>query len=411
MHKTSHTTKIGVKENLAQFSILVLINLFVGSMVGLERTILPMIGEERFGLASMSAALSFIVSFGFSKAILNFFAGSLADRFGRKQVLLAGWGVGLFVPIIVIFAHAWWVIVVANILLGINQALTWSMTVNMKVDLAKPTQRGLAVGFNEFAGYVGVALMAAVSGYVASTYSLSPEPFYIGIVLVIIGFLLSLIVQNTDRHVKVQASQEKKQKTSLSTGEIFKRTSWKNADLSSNSIAGLTTNLKDGMAWGLFPVFLAAGGLSVGQIGTVVAVYPAAWGIVQLFTGVWSDKIGRKTLIVSGMIIQALSLWLFLLVDTYTLWLLSAVLLGIGTALVYPVILASISDVAHPEWRATSMGVYRFWRDSGYAFGALIAGLLADMISVDWAIGLVAVFPLLAGINALFRMKETLHTN
>lgn len=410
MHTTSQTTKIGVKENLAQFSLLVLINLFVGSMVGLERTILPIIGEERFGLASISAALSFIVSFGFSKAILNFFAGSLADRFGRKQVLLAGWGVGLFVPILVIFAHAWWMIVVANILLGINQALTWSMTVNMKVDLAKPTQRGLAVGFNEFAGYFGVALMAAVSGYIAPTYSLSPEPFYIGVGLAIIGFLLSLIVQNTDRHVKVQASQEK-QHASLSTGEIFKRTSWKNVELSSNSIAGLTTNLKDGMAWGLFPVFLAAGGLSVGQIGTVVAVYPAAWGIVQLVTGVWSDKIGRKMLIVSGMIIQALSLWLFLLVDTYILWLLSAILLGIGTALVYPVILASISDVAHPEWRATSMGVYRFWRDSGYAFGALIAGLLADMISVDWAIGLVAFLPFFAGINALFRMKETLPTN
>ena len=408
MKKQTNPPSVGVKENIAPFILLVVINLFVGSMVGLERTILPIIGEERFGLASMSAALSFIVSFGFSKAIMNFFAGDLADRMGRKQVLLIGWGIGLFVPIMVIFAHAWWVVIVANIFLGINQALTWSMTVNMKVDLAKSTQRGLAVGFNEFAGYIGVAIMAAVSGYVASTYSLSPEPFYIGIALVIIGFLLSLIVQNTDQHLKAQAKEQKKQSDPVSTWEVFKRTSWKNPNLSSNSFAGLTTNLKDGMAWGLFPIFLASGGLSVGQIGTVVAVYPAAWGVFQLLTGIWSDKIGRKRLIVSGMFVQALSLWFILIVDTYPLWLLGATLLGIGTAMVYPTILASISDVAHPEWRATSMGVYRFWRDSGYAFGALIAGFIADMINVDWAIGLVAVLPFTAGVIAWTKMKETL---
>ncbi|REJ11155.1 MFS transporter [Halobacillus trueperi] len=403
--------QVGVRENIVQFVLLVVINLFVGSMVGLERTILPIIGEERFGLASMSAALSFIVSFGFSKAIVNFFAGDLADRMGRKQVLLVGWGIGLIVPILVIFAHAWWVVIVANIFLGINQALTWSMTVNMKVDLAKSTQRGLAVGFNEFAGYIGVAIMAVVSGYVASTYSLSPEPFYIGIVLVIIGFILSLIVQNTDQHVKTQAKQHKIESDPVSTWEVFKRTSWKNPDLASNSLAGLTTNLKDGMAWGLFPIFLAAGGLSVGQIGTVVAVYPAACGLFQLFTGVWSDKIGRKKLIVPGMFVQAFSLWFILLVDSYSLWIIGAALLGIGTAMVYPTILASISDVAHPEWRATSMGVYRFWRDSGYAFGALLAGIIADMINVDWAIGLVALLPLLAGIIAWTKMKETLQSS
>ncbi|WP_406946052.1 MFS transporter [Halobacillus sp. SY10] len=403
--------QVGVRENIVQFVLLVVINLFVGSMVGLERTILPIIGEERFGLASMSAALSFIVSFGFSKAIVNFFAGDLADRMGRKQVLLVGWGIGLIVPILVIFAHAWWVVIVANIFLGINQALTWSMTVNMKVDLAKSTQRGLAVGFNEFAGYIGVAIMAVVSGYVASTYSLSPEPFYIGIVLVIIGFILSLIVQNTDQHVKTQAKQHKVESDPVSTWEVFKRTSWKNPDLASNSLAGLTTNLKDGMAWGLFPIFLAAGGLSVGQIGTVVAVYPAAWGLFQLFTGVWSDKIGRKKLIVPGMFVQAFALWFILLVDSYSLWIIGAALLGIGTAMVYPTILASISDVAHPEWRATSMGVYRFWRDSGYAFGALLAGIIADMINVDWAIGLVALLPLLAGIIAWTKMKETLQSS
>ncbi|MFG6120253.1 MFS transporter [Thalassobacillus sp. B23F22_16] len=409
MDNSLNKIQVGVKENILQFSLLVVINLFVGSMVGLERTILPIIGEEQFGLASTSAALSFIISFGFSKAIVNFFAGDLADRIGRKHVLLLGWAIGLSVPLLVIFAQAWWVIVFANVLLGINQALTWSMTVNMKVDLAKPTQRGLAVGFNEFAGYIGVALMAVISGYVASTYSLSPEPFYIGIAIVIIGFILSLFVKNTDKHVKAQAKNETQQLAeNLSTKEVFNRTTWKNKNLASGSFAGLTTNLKDGMAWGLFPIFFSAGGLSVGQIGTVVAVYPAAWGFFQLFTGVLSDRIGRKWLITSGMWLQALSLWLILLVNSYSMWLTGALLLGIGTAMVYPTIMASISDVAHPDWRATSMGVYRFWRDSGYAFGALLAGLIADMLGVSWSIGLVALMPLLAGLLTAMRMDETL---
>ncbi|ASF40785.1 MFS transporter [Halobacillus halophilus] len=407
----NHSNKIqsGIKENILPFFLLVIINLFVGSMVGLERTILPILGEERFGIASASAALSFIVSFGFSKAIVNFFAGNLADRIGRKRVLLIGWAIGLTVPLLVIFAHAWWVVVAANILLGMNQALTWSMTVNMKVDLAKPDQRGLAVGFNEFAGYLGVALMAAISGYVASSYSLSPEPFYIGIGLVIIGFLLSLMVQDTAQHVNLQAIQQDEESGSLSTKEVFKRTTWKNRNLSSSSFAGLTTNFKDGMAWGLFPIFFASGGLSVGQIGTVVALYPAAWGFFQLFTGLWSDRVGRRKLIVSGMFVQALSLWFILFVDTYPLWILGAIFLGIGTAMVYPTILASISDVTHPQWRATSMGVYRFWRDSGYAFGALAAGIIADALSVYWAIGLVGALPFLSGLISMIRLDETLN--
>ncbi|TLS36242.1 MFS transporter [Pseudalkalibacillus caeni] len=407
MEKLVDNVKIGVRENIIQFSLLVIVNLFVGSMVGLERTILPIIGEEHFGIASASAALSFIVSFGFSKAVVNFFAGNLADRVGRKQVLLFGWGVGLFVPLLVIFAQSWWMIVFANILLGLNQGLTWSMTVNMKIDLAKPTQRGLAVGLNEFAGYLGVALFAAVSGYVASTYSLRPEPFYIGIAIVIIGFILSLTVKDTGAHLKVQKQKQKK-KAEIDAKEVFKQTSWTNKDLSGASFAGLSTNLKDGMAWGLFPLFFASSGLTVGQIGTIVAVYPAAWGFFQLFTGVWSDRIGRKWLITSGLWVQALSLWWILFFDGFVLWILGAILLGIGTAMVYPTLIASISDVAHPDWRASSMGVYRFWRDSGYAFGALIAGGLADLFSVDWAIGLVAFLPLLAGINTSIRMNETL---
>ncbi|EGA91056.1 major facilitator superfamily MFS_1 [Planococcus donghaensis MPA1U2] len=401
------TVQIGIKENLLNFILLVVTNFFVGSMVGLERTILPIIGEEDFGLVSTSAALSFIISFGFSKAIVNYFAGTIADRFGRKKVLLIGWSVGLLVPLLVIFASSWWMIVVANIFLGINQGLTWSMTVNMKIDLAKPTQRGFAVGFNEFAGYTGVAVMAAVSGFIASSYSNRPEPFYIGIVIVLIGFALSLIVKDTQAHIQLQASTSTKNST-LSAADVFKNTTYKNKNLSILTFSGLSTNLKDGMAWGLFPIFFASVGLTLSQIGLLVAIYPASWGFFQLFTGFLSDKIGRKKLIVSGMWLQALSLWMILLVNEYSTWIVAAILLGVGTAMVYPTLQASISDLADPSWRASSMGVYRFWRDSGYAFGALFAGILTDLLNVSWAIGLVAILPLSAGIIAALRLRETL---
>ncbi|MDQ0160976.1 MFS transporter [Aeribacillus alveayuensis] len=403
--------KIGIKENLFQFLLLVVTNLFVGSMVGIERTVLPLLGEEQFGLASTSAALSFIISFGFSKAIVNYFAGQIADQFGRKRVLLLGWVVGLFVPILTIFAHAWWVIVFANILLGINQGLTWSMTVNMKIDISKANQRGTAVGLNEFAGYSGVAIMAAVSGYVASSYSLRPEPFYLGIGIVIIGILLSLIVKDTGQHLKIQIrdnATKTKSNNNLSSKEVFNLTTWKDKNLSSISFSGLTTNLKDGMAWGLFPLYFTNAGLSVSQIGTIVAIYPAAWGFFQLFTGVLSDKVGRKKLITYGMWTQAFALWYILFVNSFSLWILGAILLGLGTAMVYPTLQAAIGDVAAPNWRASSMGVYRFWRDSGYAFGALIAGIIADLLGVTWAIGLVALLPFFAGLYSSMRMNETL---
>jgi MFS family permease len=403
--------KIGIKENLFQFLLLVVTNLFVGSMVGIERTVLPLLGEEQFGLASTSAALSFIISFGFSKAIVNYFAGQIADQFGRKRVLLLGWVVGLFVPILTIFAHAWWVIVFANILLGINQGLTWSMTVNMKIDISKANQRGTAVGLNEFAGYSGVAIMAAVSGYVASSYSLRPEPFYLGIGIVIIGILLSLIVKDTGQHLKIQIrdnATKTKSNNNLSAKEVFNLTTWKDKNLSSISFSGLTTNLKDGMAWGLFPLYFTTVGLSVSQIGTIVAIYPAAWGFFQLFTGVLSDKVGRKKLITYGMWTQAFALWYILFVNSFSLWILGAILLGLGTAMVYPTLQAAIGDVAAPNWRASSMGVYRFWRDSGYAFGALIAGIIADLLGVTWAIGLVALLPFFAGLYSSMRMNETL---
>lgn len=399
--------KIGIKENLLNFLLLVVTNFFVGSMVGLERTILPIIGEEEFGLASVSAALSFIISFGFSKAIVNYFAGGIADRFGRKKVLLIGWSIGLLVPLMVIFASSWWMIIVANIFLGINQGLAWSMTVNMKIDIAKPTQRGFAVGLNEFAGYTGVAVMAAVSGFIATNYSNRPEPFYLGLVIVVIGLILSLLVKDTKEHIKLQSSSSNLGAT-LSAGEIFKNTTFKNKNLSSITFAGLSTNLKDGMAWGLFPLFFTTAGLSLSEIGYLVAIYPASWGFFQLFTGAMSDKFGRKWFIVGGMWLQAFSLWMILAVDLYSMWLVAAILLGLGTAMVYPTLQASVSDVVPIQWRASSMGVYRFWRDSGYAFGALFAGLLTDMLNVNYAIGLVALLPLSAGIVAAIRLKETL---
>lgn len=408
MNKTG--ISIGLKENIVQFSLLVFINLFVGSMVGLERTVLPLLGEQQFGLASASAALSFIISFGFSKALVNFFAGSISDRIGRKKVLLLGWGVGLFVPVLVIMAPSWWVIVFANILLGINQGLAWSMTVNMKIDLVKGTQRGLAIGLNEFAGYSGVALAAAVSGYIAASYSLRPEPFYVGIGIVIVGIILSLAAKDTGKHLQIQAQlQKRKAADPISPKEVFQKTTWKDQTLSSCSFAGLSTNLKDGMAWGLFPLFFSTvGGLSLSQIGTLVALYPASWGLFQLFTGAISDRIGRKWIIAAGMWTQAAAIWWILFAGSYSLWILGAILLGLGTAMVYPTLQAAISDVAHPDWRASAMGVYRLWRDSGYAFGALLAGILADVLNVSWAVGLVAFLPLVAGIVIAFRMKETL---
>lgn len=399
---------IGIKENLLNFILLVVTNFFVGSMVGLERTVLPIIGEENFGLISTSAALSFIISFGFSKAIVNYFAGGLADKIGRKRVLLAGLSFGLFVPIMVIFANYWWIIVIANIFLGINQGLAWSMTVNMKIDISKPNQRGFAVGLNEFAGYTGVAFMAALSGFLASTFSNPIEPFYLGIMAMLVALVVSFFIKDTRDHIKLQSLVVTKNKQS--SKEIFKNTTFKNKNLSSITFAGLSTNLKDGMAWGLFPIYFTNAGLSVPEMGVIVAIYPASWGLFQLFTGALSDRLGRKGLIVGGMWLQVISLWIILVVGQFHLWLMAAILLGLGTAMVYPTVQAAISDEAEPESRASTMGVYRFWRDSGYAFGALFAGVLTDLFNIHWAIGLVTLFPLISGLIAAVRLKETLPT-
>ncbi|MGG1312677.1 MFS transporter [Cohnella laeviribosi] len=404
---TEMTPRLGIRNNAFNFFMLVFTNLFVGSMVGMERTILPLIGEQEFGLASTSAALSFIVSFGFSKAIVNYFAGRLAEQFGRKKVLLAGWGFGFIVPLLVIAAHEWWVIIVANLFLGINQALTWSMTVNMKIDLVKSNERGLAIGLNEAAGYLGLSAAAGMTGYIASVSSLRPEPFLWGFGFTLAGFLLSLTVNSTEKHLKVQNGASLKQ-AEHSASAIMKLVTWKDRTLSSCAFSGLATNFKDGVAWGLFPLFLLDKGLTVGEIGVIVAVYPISWGTFQLLTGALSDKWGRKPLIVAGMTLQGLGLLSFAFSHSYSAWFNEAIVLGLGTAMVYPTLQATVSDVAGPSWRALAMGVYRFWRDSGYAFGALFAGFVADMIDAKAAIAILSLLPLAAGVVSFYRMKESL---
>lgn len=399
--------KLGLKENGLSFAFLVLMSFFVGSMVGLERTVLPLLGEKDFGLTSASATLSFIVSFGFSKAIMNLYAGHIAERLGRKRVLMLGWLIGIFVPVIILKADSWSWIIIANILLGINQGLTWSMTVNMKVDLVHARQRGLAVGLNEFAGYMGLSIIAFLSGYVASHFDLRPYPIYIGIIIAILGTLLSLFTKDTGKHLRLQLKQQYNS-AKPSFMNVFMKTSWKDKTLSSCSLAGMVTNLKDGMIWGLLALFLMNHRLSLPQTAIIVAIYPGAWGFLQLFSGALSDRIGRKRLIVLGMITQAVAIWGLLLFRGFDLWLLFAIVLGFGTALVYPTLQAAISDVAQPEWRATSLGIYRFWRDSGYAIGALLSGIITDLLNMKIAIGFIALLPLTAGIVAIFRMKETL---
>lgn len=404
----------GVRANLHQFFLLVLINVFVGGMVGLERTVLPLLGQQEFGLASKAAALSFILSFGFAKAIANFFAGRIADSIGRKRLLLLGWLIGAPVPLMVIFAPNWWWVVLANVLLGINQAFAWSMTVNMKVDLAGPARRGLALGFNEFAGYLGVSLATVASGYVAAQYGLRPQPFYLGIAFVAIATALVLFARDTRLFQLAEARRARESDSGaplarrITLGEAFHLATWKERALSTASLAGLITNGKDGMAWGLFPFFFAAAGLSVAQIGVIVALYPGAWALFQLFTGPLSDRVGRKWLIAGGMATQAVGIWWILLTQGYLSWQIGAVILGIGTAMVYPTLQAVCTDVAHPDWRASALGVYRFWRDAGYAIGALVAGVLSDLLNIPMAIGIVGLFPALAALVAVVRLRETL---
>jgi MFS family permease len=377
-------------------------------MVGLERAILPLIAEQEFGLVSKSAILSFIVGFGFVKAFTNLAAGRFSDRIGRKGLLVGGWIVGLPIPLILMWAPSWGWITAANLLLGINQGLCWSTTVIMKIDLVGPQRRGLAMGLNEFAGYFAVSLAALASGYIAAAYGLRPAPFYLGIGIAAAGLFLSIFfVRETHGHARHEAKGQGGADV-VPFREIFARTSYKNPNLFSCSQAGMVNNLNDGMAWGLFPLFFAGANLTVERIAILAAAYPAVWGICQLFTGALSDRLGRKRMIAGGMWVQAGGIVGIASTASFSYWMSGAVLLGVGTAMVYPTLLAAIGDVAHPSWRASSVGVYRLWRDAGYAFGALLSGIIADALGVAWAIAAVGCLTFVSGATVAFRMNETL---
>ena len=403
--------RLGLRENAAQFALLVIVNAFVGAMVGLERSILPAIAEQEFQLAARSAVLSFIVVFGIAKALTNYGAGRLSDRFGRKRVLIAGWLVAVPVPFLLMWAPSWNWVLLANALLGTSQGLTWSTTVIMKIDLVGAKQRGLAMGLNEFAGYVAVAASALATGWIAAHYGLRPEPFYLGIGFVVMGLGLSaVLVRETRHHVSHESTLLGALPASgqPSARQVFWRTTVLGANLSSVSQAGLVNNLNDGMAWGLFPLVFAAAGLNLAQIGLLAAIYPATWGMVQLATGALSDYVGRKPLIVWGMGIQAVGIALVAVTDVFIGFTAGAALLGVGTAMVYPTLLAAIGDVAHPTWRASAVGVYRLWRDMGYAVGALLAGIIADGAGLQAAMWFVAALTFASGVVSAVRMTETL---
>jgi MFS family permease len=400
--------RLGLRENLGQFGLLVLVNAFVGAMVGMERSILPALAEDEFHLTAHSAILSFIVVFGITKAVTNYFAGRFSDRWGRKGVLVAGWLVAAPVPFLLMVAPSWSWILGANVLLGVSQGLTWSATVIMKIDLAGPKNRGLAMGLNEFAGYFAVALSALATGWIASQAGLRPMPFMLGVVYVVLGLGLSVfLVKETLGHAKLESAQTPASESEpVSQRDVFIRTSFSDGNLSSVSQAGLVNNLNDGMAWGLFPLLFAAAGMGLKQIAILAAIYPAVWGLGQLGTGALSDRVGRKDMIVVGMWVQALGITVIALNDGFNWFAVGSALLGGGTALVYPTLLAAISDVAHPSWRASAVGVYRLWRDMGYAVGAVIAGLMADRFGLPTAALSIAGLTFVSGLVVAFRMKE-----
>jgi MFS family permease len=410
--------RLGLRENAAQFSLLVAVNALVGGMLGQERTVLPLLAHQTFHLTAYTAALTFILAFGVAKAITNYLAGTWSDRIGRKPVLVVGWLVAVPVPLLLILAPSWTWVVVANILLGVSQGLTWSTTIIMKIDLVGPARRGLAMGFNEAAGYLAVALTALATGFLAARHGLRPEPFYLGIAYAALGLGLSaFVVRETRDHAHLEAGRHVPRDDgrhdhlhgALTDREVFAETSIREPALSAASQAGLVNNLNDGLAWGLFPVLFAAAGLSVGRIGVLAALYPAVWGLGQLVTGAWSDRVGRKPLIVAGMLIQAVALGVVAAADSFLPWALASVLLGTGTALVYPTLLAAVGDVAHPAWRARAVGVYRLWRDGGFAIGALLAGVLADLFGIRAAVWAVAALTAASGVVVALRMYETRH--
>jgi len=405
--------RLGLGQNLAQFSLLVVVNAFVGAMIRLERTILPSIAAQGFHLAALSAVFFFIVVCSIHQALTNYFAGRLSDSLGRKRVLVVGWLVALPVPFLLMWAPSWRWVLAANALLGVSQGLTWSTTVIMKIDLAGPARRGFAMGLNEFAGYGAVAISALATGYVASRYGLRPEPFYLGVGFAVAGPLLCpAFVRETQAHARQEAKNHAPQPAGVpSQRELFIRTSFSDRNLSSISQAGLVNNLNDGMAWGLFPLFYASANITLERIGWLAAIYPAVWGIGQLFTGALSDRVGRKWLIAIGMWLQAAGIVLVVVSSAFAGFAAGAALLGLGTAMVYPTLLAAIADVAHPSWRASAVGIYRLWRDLGYAIGALVAGITADALGLDAAIWLVAAVTFASGLIVAVRMRETLQSS
>ena len=396
--------ELGLKENWQQFTLLVIINAFVGGMVGLERSILPQIAEKEFHIAAKTAILSFIVVFGVVKAITNYFMGALANRIGRKNLLTLGWLFGIPVPFVLMYAGNWNWIVAANILLGMNQGLTWSSTVVMKIDLVGEKQRGFAMGLNEFAGYLALALVAFLTGWIASEFGLRPYPFYIGIVLSVLGFFGSwLLIKDTHHHVTHETTTSKVPKLE----NIFWHTTWKNKILGSVTQAGLVNNLNDAMAWGLFPILMTTKGFSIGQIGIVTAVYPIVWSVAQLLTGKMADRFCKKDLLFIGMFLQGLVLLAFTFAASMTHFILLSILLGWGTAMVYPTFLAAIAENTHPADRANSLGVFRLWRDSGYAIGAILAGVIADTLGINASIIAIGLLTILSSGVIMYRMTCT----
>ena len=400
--------RLGLRANAAQFSLLVAVNALVGGTIGQERTVLPLLAEREFGLTAYSAGLTFIVAFGITKAITNLAAGALADRVGRKPVLVAGWLIGIPVPLMLIWAPSWGWIVAANVALGVNQGLTWSTTVIMKIDLAGPERRGLAMGLNEAAGYGAVAATAVATGWIAANHGLRPEPFLLGAAYIALGLGLStLFVRETAGHARLEAADRPSPAERLTIGRMLTHTALHDRNLLAVNQAGLVNNLNDGLAWGLLPILFAADGLSVADVGLLAALYPAVWGAGQLVTGALSDRTGRKPLVVAGMLLQAVGLVVFATGSGMTPWACASVILGAGTALVYPTLLAAIGDVAHPAWRASAVGVYRLWRDSGYAVGALVAGITADLIGLRGSVAVVAALTAASGLLAARLLTET----
>lgn len=409
----SPSVRLGLRENRSQFVLLVAVNALVGGLIGQERTVLPLLAEQEFGLSDHSLVLSFITAFGLTKALVNYFAGSLADRYGRKPVLLAGWLFALPVPLLLMWAPTWGWVVFANVLLGINQGLAWSTTVIMKIDLVGPLRRGTAMGINEAAGYGAVAVAAWASGAIASAAGLRPGPFLLGAAFAAIGLGLStVLVKETLGHALYEgtavAALPDDHPAELTPRQVFVLSIWRDRSLATASRAGLVNNLNEGVAWGLFPILFAAGGLDLGMVGLLTAIAPAVWSVGQLGTGALSDRIGRKGLIAAGQLTQAGGLLLIATGGTVSTWAAGSAILGAGTAMAYPTLIAAVGDTAHPSWRGAAVGAYRFWRDIGFAAGAIVGGVVADLYSITTAITVVAVVTAASAVDVAVRLPETL---